>query len=159
MGYVLLCNHPFNASMARADDPTVRTRRATLTWSLSATSIPANPPLLVSQPPDTSSQAPNYTETDYNITGHLIYKCGGIDQRTIEKFEKVNNPPFLTLLSPFCCTIFPLHPTTGEILVLLVGCGLALAWAAKYTPHQHQTCSHRSRQRSSLMSCLGFAFF
>ncbi|KAI5303235.1 translation elongation factor EF-1 alpha [Ascosphaera atra] len=22
-------------------------------------------------------------------TGHLIYKCGGIDQRTIEKFEKV----------------------------------------------------------------------
>lgn len=24
-------------------------------------------------------------------TGHLIYKCGGIDQRTIEKFEKVRN--------------------------------------------------------------------
>lgn len=24
-------------------------------------------------------------------TGHLIYKCGGIDKRTIEKFEKVNN--------------------------------------------------------------------
>ena len=23
-------------------------------------------------------------------TGHLIYKCGGIDKRTIEKFEKVN---------------------------------------------------------------------
>jgi hypothetical protein len=23
------------------------------------------------------------------ITGHLIYKCGGIDKRTIEKFEKV----------------------------------------------------------------------
>ena len=22
-------------------------------------------------------------------TGHLIYKCGGIDSRTIEKFEKV----------------------------------------------------------------------
>ena len=21
-------------------------------------------------------------------TGHLIYKCGGIDKRTIEKFEK-----------------------------------------------------------------------
>lgn len=21
-------------------------------------------------------------------TGHLIYKCGGIDQRTIQKFEK-----------------------------------------------------------------------
>jgi translation elongation factor EF-1alpha len=43
-------------------------------------------------------------------TGHLIYKCGGIDKRTIEKFEKeaaevcishlnhsdfINNSPFL----------------------------------------------------------------
>lgn len=30
-------------------------------------------------------------------TGHLIYKCGGIDKRTIEKFEKeaaeVRHPP------------------------------------------------------------------
>lgn len=30
-------------------------------------------------------------------TGHLIYKCGGIDKRTIEKFEKeaaeVSLPP------------------------------------------------------------------
>jgi hypothetical protein len=25
-------------------------------------------------------------------TGHLIYKCGGIDKRTIEKFEKVSVP-------------------------------------------------------------------
>ena len=24
-------------------------------------------------------------------TGHLIYKCGGIDKRTIEKFEKVSS--------------------------------------------------------------------
>lgn len=24
-------------------------------------------------------------------TGHLIYKCGGIDKRTIEKFEKEAN--------------------------------------------------------------------
>ncbi|KAI6995147.1 hypothetical protein KC329_g2532 [Hortaea werneckii] len=24
-------------------------------------------------------------------TGHLIYKCGGIDKRTIEKFEKVGH--------------------------------------------------------------------
>ena len=32
-------------------------------------------------------------------TGHLIYKCGGIDKRTIEKFEKeaqeVNRLPFV----------------------------------------------------------------
>ena len=28
-------------------------------------------------------------------TGHLIYKCGGIDKRTIEKFEKVR-PPYIT---------------------------------------------------------------
>ena len=24
-------------------------------------------------------------------SGHLIYKCGGIDERTIEKFEKETN--------------------------------------------------------------------
>lgn len=36
-------------------------------------------------------------------TGHLIYKCGGIDKRTIEKFEKVllgvwaSNSPTATL--------------------------------------------------------------
>ena len=29
-------------------------------------------------------------------TGHLIYKCGGIDQRTIEKFEKVKGSPLHT---------------------------------------------------------------
>ncbi|KAF5852148.1 hypothetical protein GGP41_000878 [Bipolaris sorokiniana] len=31
-------------------------------------------------------------------TGHLIYKCGGIDKRTIEKFEKSRHCP-LQLLS------------------------------------------------------------
>ncbi|KAK4232345.1 hypothetical protein QBC38DRAFT_93692 [Podospora fimiseda] len=30
-------------------------------------------------------------------TGHLIYKCGGIDKRTIEKFEKVS---FTTSIIP-----------------------------------------------------------
>ena len=28
-------------------------------------------------------------------TGHLIYKCGGIDSRTIDKFEKVGKWPLL----------------------------------------------------------------
>lgn len=32
-------------------------------------------------------------------TGHLIYKCGGIDQRTIEKFEKVIRA-FHTFITP-----------------------------------------------------------
>jgi elongation factor 1-alpha len=35
-------------------------------------------------------------------TGHLIYKCGGIDKRTIEKFEKeaqeVNFLKFFSIL-------------------------------------------------------------
>jgi elongation factor 1-alpha len=26
-------------------------------------------------------------------TGHLIYQCGGIDKRTIEKFEKASSHP------------------------------------------------------------------
>jgi hypothetical protein len=33
-------------------------------------------------------------------TGHLIYQCGGIDKRTIEKFEKVRKT-FPWLIVPF----------------------------------------------------------
>jgi hypothetical protein len=54
-------------------------------------------------------------------TGHLIYKCGGIDKRTIEKFEKVSSFPdsiiccqrlFLpdshrTIISPRLALFFP----------------------------------------------------
>uniref|UniRef100_A0A3B4A9S6 Tr-type G domain-containing protein n=1 Tax=Periophthalmus magnuspinnatus TaxID=409849 RepID=A0A3B4A9S6_9GOBI len=31
-------------------------------------------------------------------TGHLIYKCGGIDKRTIEKFEKEAAEDWLTTM-------------------------------------------------------------
>ena len=47
-------------------------------------------------------------------TGHLIYKCGGIDKRTIEKFEKEasevekNNHEIL-LFTPFHCLIFDMQ--------------------------------------------------
>jgi hypothetical protein len=35
-------------------------------------------------------------------TGHLIYKCGGIDKRTIEKFEKVRTQHlFIFSFSPY----------------------------------------------------------
>jgi elongation factor 1-alpha len=41
-------------------------------------------------------------------TGHLIYKCGGIDRRTIEKFEKeaqeVSSPIQLVLWLLNMCT-------------------------------------------------------
>jgi elongation factor 1-alpha len=33
-------------------------------------------------------------------TGHLIYKCGGIDRRTIEKFEKEAQEVSLPIQSP-----------------------------------------------------------
>ena len=36
-------------------------------------------------------------------TGHLIYKCGGIDKRTIEKFEKE---------AAEVCLVFPLSLQT-----------------------------------------------
>ena len=37
-------------------------------------------------------------------TGHLIYKCGGIDSRTIDKFEKVS---YSLIAQPlFCPTIW-----------------------------------------------------
>jgi hypothetical protein len=60
-------------------------KRCTLTWSLSATSIPASRPPLVSR----SAIYLHRSITLQSYTGHLIYKCGGIDKRTIEKFEKV----------------------------------------------------------------------
>ena len=34
------------------------------------------------------------------LSPDLIYKCGGIDKRTIEKFEKVSNFPLVPLLFP-----------------------------------------------------------
>lgn len=74
---------------------TVR-KRCTSTWSLSATSIPASPPPLVSSN-RTPPQIPNSLLRYY--TGHLIYKCGGIDKRTIEKFEKVRTR-HISLTSP-----------------------------------------------------------
>jgi signal recognition particle receptor subunit beta len=33
-------------------------------------------------------------------TGHLIYKCGGIDKRTIEKYEKEATEVCISLLNP-----------------------------------------------------------
>lgn len=35
-------------------------------------------------------------------TGHLIYKCGGIDKRTIEKFEKEAQEVCFTNKSAIC---------------------------------------------------------
>ena len=56
-------------------------------------SIPANP-----QPPDVSHiQHLDLNRTDLRLD--LIYKCGGIDKRTIEKFEKVRS---LAHFSPLC---------------------------------------------------------
>jgi hypothetical protein len=66
-------------------------KRCTSTWSLSATSIPASPPPLVRLLRLILTAAIQCL-TIY--TGHLIYKCGGIDKRTIEKFEKVRFPHF-----------------------------------------------------------------
>jgi translation initiation factor 2 gamma subunit (eIF-2gamma) len=38
-------------------------------------------------------------------TGHLIYQCGGIDKRTIEKFEKASSIPIRFA----CINDFPTH--------------------------------------------------
>jgi hypothetical protein len=60
-------------------------RRCTSTWSSSATSTPESPP------PPAVSLPPRTTVGSHNLqwVTDLIYKCGGIDKRTIEKFEKV----------------------------------------------------------------------
>jgi translation elongation factor EF-1alpha len=46
-------------------------------------------------------------------TGHLIYKCGGIDKRTIEKFEKEAQEVSKTDLSPFV-TVSTLESNVGS---------------------------------------------
>lgn len=45
-------------------------------------------------------------------TGHLIYKCGGIDKRTIEKFEKEAAEVRFFLFSVFVGFFF--HPWPEE---------------------------------------------
>jgi hypothetical protein len=67
----------------------------------------------------------------------LIYKCGGIDKRTIEKFEKVS----LTLAQYCLVAVFiplPRHPALALTLALVAICDKsvgALAWQG-YTPLQ-----------------------
>jgi hypothetical protein len=53
-------------------------------------STPASRPLLVRVPTSVGA-----CDAHIVAIGHLIYKCGGIDSRTIEKFEKVNGIAFL----------------------------------------------------------------
>lgn len=50
-------------------------------------------------------------------TGHLIYKCGGIDKRTIEKFEKeaAEVGAFPTHLHPPQRAQRPLRPPSGSL--------------------------------------------
>lgn len=44
-------------------------------------------------------------------TGHLIYKCGGIDKRTIEKFEKEAQEVSIT---QYCSTTAVLYYFTSK---------------------------------------------
>jgi hypothetical protein len=75
-----------------SDSETTVRRRCISTWSSSATSTAENPPPPVSRP-----SVPSLFPHILIIIGHLIYKCGGIDKRTIEKFEKVC-PHFYSIL-------------------------------------------------------------
>ena len=43
-------------------------------------------------------------------TGHLIYQCGGIDKRTIEKFEKESAEVGFFRVQFFKCADFILNP-------------------------------------------------
>lgn len=49
-------------------------------------------------------------------TGHLIYKCGGIDKRTIEKFEKEAQEVsyFILIKINFCLVFFITYNLTIE---------------------------------------------
>jgi hypothetical protein len=52
-------------------------------------------------------------------TGHLIYKCGGIDKRTIEKFEKeAQEVSSLILLLQCCCCCLRMHQFNSHSSVI-----------------------------------------
>jgi hypothetical protein len=77
-------------------------KRCTSTWSLSATLTPESrpPPAVSLAPPNDAGLHQLTLDTD------LIYKCGGIDKRTIEKFEKVWLPISLGWrIAPIKCTL------------------------------------------------------
>lgn len=61
-------------------------------------------------------------------TGHLIYKCGGIDKRTIEKFEKEAAEVRLTNVSPDSSPLLVLHIRTRPGNVRLHGTGNSCDW-------------------------------
>merc|ERR1712110_464864 len=57
-------------------------------------------------------------------TGHLIYKCGGIDKRTIEKFEKESQEMGKGSLGQ----IRPRGPQSGAGVVVVVMPRMLLIW-------------------------------
>ena len=77
--------------------------------SLSATSIAVNR----QQPVSLAASTPLLLFCSHTPLGHLIYKCGGIDKRTIEKFEKVCGYSY--------CTFSRLKFDTGRKNIIGVG--------------------------------------
>jgi hypothetical protein len=110
MGYVRAQLAPLALSMiSRFTDRAFTVRRRLISTSLSsAMSTPANRRLLdVSLPQLRSSR-----QTQFDRGIDLIYKCGGIDKRTIEKFEKVRLSATLfsfALLSKIFCNRWNHH--------------------------------------------------
>ena len=52
-------------------------------------------------------------------TGHLIYKCGGIDKRTIEKFEKeAQEVSLICIIRFFSVKPFPTISLLGLIFLI-----------------------------------------
>lgn len=69
-------------------------------------------------------------------TGHLIYKCGGIDKRTIEKFEKeaaeVSNSGFKSKFN-FWLTWVKMAPEARVSGFQPAGCGVGVAYTGSVT--------------------------
>lgn len=129
-------------------------RSRTSTSSLSATSIPASrPPPAVSYPPYVFQSCAILIQIS-----DLIYKCGGIDKRTIEKFEKVRyswNPTRLAekigAKNLACLRIFcPSFPVGQQ-----ADGGLARALLThRHNPHGNVETTWRARLYSDYTCCL-----
>jgi hypothetical protein len=162
--------HPFQSYHMLTTSFTVKKSSISTSWS-SAMSTPASPlPPVVSLIPESAcrvaagaSFAPPSSLTSLDTLHRiltygtdLIYKCGGIDKRTIEKFEKVRHFQLYFHILPACFRNFHFrHLSATEPWRGTPGGVLGLAWAlvahyprAKCLHHNAHVFAENQRHRN-----------
>lgn len=114
-----------------------------------------NNPCTVTPPDPGRGAVPTETFANHPMqTGHLIYQCGGIDKRTIEKFEKVRTLLPLSKLPVF----FPPSPNELCLFFTVVASapprkifpGQRAKWGKSHLYPATATCQCTAARQSSL---------